>query len=118
MPEVQDIVHTHKRNYISGLTKLAKQAGAANPSCWATNLPCSTKAQPRCPPLSTTARPGHTPERPRKHSSTKQSTDDNDHSEVVAADRIASLIAVGVIATTAFCARLDGIQQVATFRAL
>ena len=31
MPEVQDIVHTHKRNYISGLTKLAKQAGAANP---------------------------------------------------------------------------------------
>ena len=31
MPEVQDIVHTHKRNYINGLTKLAKQAGAANP---------------------------------------------------------------------------------------
>ena len=31
MPEVQDIVHTHKRNYIRGLTKLAKEAGAANP---------------------------------------------------------------------------------------
>jgi AcrR family transcriptional regulator len=31
MPEVQHIVHTHKRNYINGLTKLAKQAGAANP---------------------------------------------------------------------------------------
>jgi AcrR family transcriptional regulator len=31
MPEIQDIVHTHKRNYIKGLTKLAKQAGAANP---------------------------------------------------------------------------------------
>jgi AcrR family transcriptional regulator len=31
MPDVQDIVHTHKRNYINGLTKLAKQAGAANP---------------------------------------------------------------------------------------
>jgi AcrR family transcriptional regulator len=31
MPEVQDIVHIHKRNYINGLTKLAKQAGAANP---------------------------------------------------------------------------------------
>jgi AcrR family transcriptional regulator len=31
MPEVQDIVHTHKRNFIRGLTKLAKQAGAANP---------------------------------------------------------------------------------------
>jgi AcrR family transcriptional regulator len=31
MPEVQDIVHTHKRNYINGLTKLARQAGAANP---------------------------------------------------------------------------------------
>jgi len=31
MPEVQDIVQTHKRNYINGLTKLARQAGAANP---------------------------------------------------------------------------------------
>jgi AcrR family transcriptional regulator len=31
MPEVQDIVRTHKRNYINGLTKLAKQAGATNP---------------------------------------------------------------------------------------
>jgi AcrR family transcriptional regulator len=31
MPEVQDIVHTHKRGYINGLTKLARQAGAANP---------------------------------------------------------------------------------------
>jgi AcrR family transcriptional regulator len=31
MPEVQDIVHIHKRNYINGLIKLAKQAGAPNP---------------------------------------------------------------------------------------
>jgi AcrR family transcriptional regulator len=31
MPEVQDIVQTHKRNYINGLTRLARQAGAANP---------------------------------------------------------------------------------------
>jgi len=31
MPEVQGIVHIHKRNYINGLTKLAKQAGARNP---------------------------------------------------------------------------------------
>jgi AcrR family transcriptional regulator len=31
MPEVHDIVQIHKRNYINGLTKLAKQAGAANP---------------------------------------------------------------------------------------
>ncbi|HEX7827515.1 MAG TPA: helix-turn-helix domain-containing protein [Mycobacterium sp.] len=31
MPEVQDIVYAHKRNYINGLVKLAKQAGAANP---------------------------------------------------------------------------------------
>jgi AcrR family transcriptional regulator len=31
MPEVQDIVHAHKRNYINGLARLAKQAGAANP---------------------------------------------------------------------------------------
>jgi AcrR family transcriptional regulator len=32
MPEIQDIVHEHKRNYIKGLTKLARQAGAANPT--------------------------------------------------------------------------------------
>ena len=32
MPEVQDIVHAHKRNYIKGLVKLARQAGAANPT--------------------------------------------------------------------------------------
>lgn len=31
MPEVQDIVHEHKQNYINGLAKLAKQAAAANP---------------------------------------------------------------------------------------
>jgi hypothetical protein len=31
MPEVHDIVHAHKRNYINGLTELAQQAGAANP---------------------------------------------------------------------------------------
>jgi AcrR family transcriptional regulator len=31
MPEVQGIVHIHKRNYINGLTKLARQAGARNP---------------------------------------------------------------------------------------
>jgi AcrR family transcriptional regulator len=30
MPAVQDIVHAHKRNYINGLTKLARQAGAVN----------------------------------------------------------------------------------------
>jgi hypothetical protein len=32
MPEIQDIVHEHKRNYIKGLIKLARQAGAANPT--------------------------------------------------------------------------------------
>ena len=32
MPEIQDIVHEHKRNYIKGLTKLARQAGAENPT--------------------------------------------------------------------------------------
>lgn len=31
MPEVHEIVHEHKRNYINGLTNLAKQAGATNP---------------------------------------------------------------------------------------
>jgi AcrR family transcriptional regulator len=31
MPDVQGIVHEHKQNYIDGLAKLAKQAGAANP---------------------------------------------------------------------------------------
>lgn len=32
MPEIHDIVHEHKRNYIKGLVKLARQAGAANPT--------------------------------------------------------------------------------------
>jgi AcrR family transcriptional regulator len=32
MPEIQDIVHEHKRNYINALIKLARQAGAANPT--------------------------------------------------------------------------------------
>ena len=32
MPEIQDIVHKHKRDYIKGLIKLARQAGAANPT--------------------------------------------------------------------------------------
>jgi hypothetical protein len=32
MPEIHDIVHEHKRAYIKGLIKLARQAGAANPT--------------------------------------------------------------------------------------
>jgi AcrR family transcriptional regulator len=32
MPEIHDIVQEHKRNYIKGLIKLARQAGAANPT--------------------------------------------------------------------------------------
>jgi AcrR family transcriptional regulator len=32
MPEIQDIVHEHKLNYVKGLIKLARQAGAANPT--------------------------------------------------------------------------------------
>jgi AcrR family transcriptional regulator len=32
MPEIQDVVHEHKRAYIKGLIKLARQAGAANPT--------------------------------------------------------------------------------------
>lgn len=32
MPEIHDIVHEHKRNYINGLIKLARQAGAKNPT--------------------------------------------------------------------------------------
>ena len=32
MPEIQDIVHEHKRAYLKGLIKLARQAGAANPT--------------------------------------------------------------------------------------
>lgn len=31
MPEIQEIVHEHKRAYIKGLIKLARQSGAANP---------------------------------------------------------------------------------------
>ena len=32
MPEIHDIVQEHKRSYIKGLIKLARQAGAANPT--------------------------------------------------------------------------------------
>ncbi len=32
MPEIQDIVHEHKRNYIKGLIRLARRAGATNPT--------------------------------------------------------------------------------------
>jgi AcrR family transcriptional regulator len=32
MPEIHDIVQEHKRNYVEGLIKLARQAGAANPT--------------------------------------------------------------------------------------
>ncbi len=32
MPEIHDVVQEHKRNYIKGLVKLARQAGAANPT--------------------------------------------------------------------------------------
>lgn len=38
MPEVQDIVQTHKRNYINGLVKLARQAGATNPKLLGSQL--------------------------------------------------------------------------------
>lgn len=38
MPEVHDIVQAHKRNYINGLAKLTKQAGAANPRLLANQL--------------------------------------------------------------------------------
>lgn len=31
MPEVEHLVHSHKRNYIGGLTDLAQQAGVADP---------------------------------------------------------------------------------------
>jgi AcrR family transcriptional regulator len=32
IPEIHDIVHEHKRNYIKGLIKLARQVGATNPT--------------------------------------------------------------------------------------
>ncbi|AGB21638.1 transcriptional regulator [Mycobacterium sp. JS623] len=32
MPKIQDIVQEHKRKYIKGLIKLARQAGASNPT--------------------------------------------------------------------------------------
>ena len=38
MPEIHDIVQAHKRNYIKGLIKLARQAGAANPTLLANQL--------------------------------------------------------------------------------
>ena len=37
-PEIQYIVHEHKRAYIKGLIKLARQAGAANPTLMGNQL--------------------------------------------------------------------------------
>jgi AcrR family transcriptional regulator len=69
MPEIHDIVHEHKRAYIKGLIKLARQAGAATLHCWATNSALSMKVQPHCRPLSTTRLRGHTHLRRRRRSS-------------------------------------------------
>ncbi|MCW2560253.1 MAG: transcriptional regulator [Mycobacterium sp.] len=38
MPEVQEIVHGHKRSFVDGLAKLTRQAGAANPKLLANQL--------------------------------------------------------------------------------
>lgn len=37
-PEIQEIVHEHKRNYINGVARLAKEAGADNPKLLANQL--------------------------------------------------------------------------------
>ena len=68
MPEIHDIVQEHKRNYIKGLIKLARQAGRPTPHCWATNSAFSTKVQPHCRPPSTTPRAGHMRVRRPRHS--------------------------------------------------
>ena len=72
MPEIQDIVHEHKRAYIKGLIKLARQAGAANPTLLGNQLGLLSKVPPPCRPRSTTPLPGHTHEKPQRRSSTKQ----------------------------------------------
>jgi AcrR family transcriptional regulator len=38
MPEIQHIVHEHKRQFISGLSRLAKEAGVRNPKSLANQL--------------------------------------------------------------------------------
>ena len=38
MPEIHEIVHEHKRNYIDGVARLAKEAGAGNPKLLANQL--------------------------------------------------------------------------------
>ena len=47
MPEIQGIVHEHKRNYIKGLIKLARQAGAANPTLLGNQLGRSLRRRRR-----------------------------------------------------------------------
>ena len=73
MPEIQYIVHEHKRAYIKGLIKLARQVGKwPIPRCWATNSAFSTKVRPPCRPRSTTPLPGHTRVKRRRCSSIKR----------------------------------------------
>jgi hypothetical protein len=76
MPEIHDIVQEHRRNYIKGLIKLARQAGAANPTLLGNNSASFTKVQLRCPPLLMTRLRGHTRVRPCRRSSTKQVPND------------------------------------------
>lgn len=65
MPGVERIVHSHKRDYIKGLARLAKPAQRIR-AAWAINSPCCSRARPHCPPPSTMPAPGRTPERQRR----------------------------------------------------
>ena len=72
MPEIQDIVHEHKRAYIKGLIKLARQAGAANPTLLGNQLGLLYEGAAALSTSLTTRLPGHTHVRRPRRSSTKR----------------------------------------------
>src|SRR3954453_9477804 len=51
MPGVEHIVHLHKRDYVDGLTELAREAGAADPEMLGNQIALLYEGASDCPPL-------------------------------------------------------------------
>lgn len=66
MPGVERIVHSHKRDYIKGLARLAREAGAAHPRSLGNQLAVLFEGAAALSTSSTMPAPGRTPERQRR----------------------------------------------------
>ena len=109
MPEVEHIVHLHKRAYVDGLAQLARERPARRIlTCWAIRSlyegasGLSTSLNDPAP----WARARAAAEALIDQAITRARPERRRHFDVVAAAKTASLTAVGVIATTAFWVRL------------